>query len=405
MEKPVIDSVVKKFPKDVQGTVKTIWESLSPSEKNTFTALVKGFPSNSNLAKLLIKLSAVQIKQAFGTLSKVAIVGPANVGKSTLYNQFIHERRDMAVVSPLPGTTRVNQEADAGVFAVVDTPGADAIGEVGEKEKEEALRAARDADFLIVLFDSIQGIKKTEKEIFEELSTLGKPFVVALNKIDLVKADQAGIQKLVATHLGLELDQVIPVSAKSGKGVDQLLVAIAATEPRIVAALGKALPEFRWRLAWRSIISSASLSAVIALIPLPVIDFAPLIINQTTMVLGIARIYDYKINLQRARELVVTFGLGFLGRMLFQEISKLGGLPGWLLSSAIAASTTVVMGYAAAQWFEKGEKVSAESLNRMTREVTAKLLESLKGLGKKRPGKEKLRDVIAESLEEIKLEE
>lgn len=405
MEKPVIDSVVKKFPKDVQGTVKTIWESLSPSEKNTFTALVKGFPSNSNLAKLLIKLSAVQIKQAFGTLSKVAIVGPANVGKSTLYNQFIHERGDLAVVSPLPGTTRVNQEADAGVFAVVDTPGADAIGEVGENEKAEALRAARDADFLIVLFDSIQGIKKTEKEIFEELSTLGKPFVVALNKIDLVKADQAGIQKLVATHLGLELDQVIPVSAKSGKGVDQLLVAIAATEPRIVAALGKALPEFRWRLAWRSIISSASLSAVIALIPLPVIDFAPLIINQTTMVLGIARIYDYKINLQRARELVVTFGLGFLGRMLFQEISKLGGLPGWLLSSAIAASTTVVMGYAAAQWFEKGEKVSAESLNRMTREVTAKLLESLKGLGKKRPGKEKLRDVIAESLEEIKLEE
>ena len=405
MEKPVIDSVVKKFPKDVQGTVKTIWESLSPSEKNTFTALVKGFPSNSNLAKLLIKLSAVQLKQAFGTLSKVAIVGPANVGKSTLYNQFIHERGDMAVVSPLPGTTRVNQEADAGVFAVVDTPGADAIGEVGEKEKEEALRAARDADFLIVLFDSIQGIKKTEKEIFEELSTLGKPFVVALNKIDLVKADQAGIQKLVATHLGLELDQVIPVSAKSGKGVDQLLVAIAATEPRIVAALGKALPEFRWRLAWRSIISSASLSAVIALIPLPIIDFAPLIINQTTMVLGIARIYDYKINLQRARELVVTFGLGFLGRVLFQEISKLGGLPGWLLSSAIAASTTVVMGYAAAQWFEKGEKVSAESLNRMTREVTAKLLESLKGLGKKRPGKEKLRDVIAESLEEIKLEE
>ena len=175
MEKPVIDSVVKKFPKDVQGTVNTIWESLSPSEKNTFTALVKGFPSNSNLAKLLIKLSAVQIKQAFGTLSKVAIVGPANVGKSTLYNQFIHERGDMAVVSPLPGTTRVNQEADAGVFAVVDTPGADAIGEVGEKEKEEALRAARDADFLIVLFDSIQGIKKTEKEIFEELSGWGSP--------------------------------------------------------------------------------------------------------------------------------------------------------------------------------------------------------------------------------------
>ena len=302
--------VIAKFPNDVQGTVKTVWESLSPSEKNTFTALVKGFPSNSNLAKLLIKLSAAQLKQTFGTLSRVAIVGPANVGKSTLYNQLIHERGDIAKVSPLPGTTRVNQEADAGIFEVVDTPGADAVGEVGEKEKEEALKAARGADFLVILFDSIQGIKKTEIEIFQELSTLGKPFVVALNKVDLVKADQVGIQKLVASHLGLEVEQVIPVSAKSGKGLDQLLVAIAAIEPRIVAALGKALPEFRWRLAWRSIISSASLSAVIALIPLPVIDFAPLVINQATMVLGLARIYDYKINFQRARELVVTFGLG-----------------------------------------------------------------------------------------------
>ena len=405
MDKPVIDSVIEKFPADVQGGVKTVWDSLSASEKETFNTLVKGFPSNSNLMKALIKLSAEQIKQAFGTLSKVAIVGPANVGKSTLYNQLIHQRSDIAKVSPLPGTTRVNQVANAGIFSVVDTPGADAVGEVGETEKEEALQAARDADFLIILFDLIQGIKKTEKEIFEELSVLGKPFVVALNKIDLVKADKTGIQQLTASHLGLQVEQVIPIAAKSGSGLDQLLIAIASTEPRIVAALGKALPEYRWRLAWRSIISASSLSAVIALIPLPVIDFAPLIINQTTMVLGLARIYNFKINLQRARELVVTFGLGFLGRMLFQELSKLGGLPGWLLSSAIAASTTVVMGYAAAQWFEKGEKISAESLNRMTREVTAKLLESLKGLGRKRPDKKKLRDSIVETLQEIKLEE
>ncbi len=51
----------------------------------------------------------------------------------------------------------------------------------------EALRAAKDADFLIILFDAIQGIKKTEKEIFDELKELGKPFIIALNKIDLVK--------------------------------------------------------------------------------------------------------------------------------------------------------------------------------------------------------------------------
>ena len=100
--------------------------------------------------------------------------------------------RTSAKVSPIPGTTRINQTADAGLFAVIDTPGADAVGEVGEKEKLEALKAARDADFLIILFDAIQGIKKTEQEIFEELKALGKPYIVALNKIDLVKQISRG---------------------------------------------------------------------------------------------------------------------------------------------------------------------------------------------------------------------
>jgi uncharacterized protein (DUF697 family) len=123
------------------------------------------------------------------------------------------------------------------------------------------------------------------------------------------------------------------------------------------------------------------------------------------MVLGIARVYNYKINLERARELVVTFGLGFLGRLLFQELSKLGGIPGWILSAAIAASTTVVMGYAAAEWFEKGQKISKETLNEMTRKVTAQLVEALKSFGKKTPSREKLQEVISESLKEITIEE
>ncbi len=400
-----LDDVIKKFPPEVQEPVRAIWDSLSQAEKDNLLSLVKGIPTESALVKMLVKMSSNQLKQVFGQKSHVAIVGPANVGKSTLYNQFIHAKTDTAKVSPLPGTTRVNQTADAGLFAVIDTPGADAVGEVGEKEKEEALRAARDADFLIILFDAIQGIKKTEKEIFDELKDLKKPYVVALNKVDMVKQDAPGVIQLAANHLGLESTQVIPIVAKDGKNLDQLVVAIAVADPTIVAALGSALPEYRWKLAWRSIISAASISAAIALIPLPVIDFGPLIVNQSVMVLGIARVYNFKINLERAKELVVTFGLGFLGRMLFQELSKLGGIPGWILSAAIAASTTVVMGYAAAEWFEKGQKISAETLNQLTRKVTAQLLESLKSLGKRKPSREKLQQAVADSLKEITIDE
>jgi uncharacterized protein (DUF697 family) len=214
-----------------------------------------------------------------------------------------------------------------------------------------------------------------------------------------------GVVSHAATTLGLKPSQVIPVVAKDGKNLSKILLAVASTEPEMVAALGQALPQYRWQLAWGSIVSAASASAVIALAPLPVMDFIPLVITQSVMVLGIARIYSYHITPQRAQELVATFGLGFLGRTVFQELSKLGDVPGWLLSAAIAASTTVVMGYAAAHWFEKGEKLSSETLKKLTGAMTTYLLESLKGMGKHKPGSKSLQQHIEESLEESSLAE
>jgi len=302
----------------------------------------------------------------------------------------------------LPGTTTENQQADAALFTVVDTPGADAVGSVGEQEKNLALSAAADADFLVLVFDAIQGIKKTELGLFNELSALKKPFVVVLNKIDLIpRKDVQSVISNAAANLGLEPDQIVPIVAKDGKNIGKMLLAVAATEPEMVAALGRALPEYRWQLAWQTIVRSASISAAIALVPLPVIDFVPLVVTQSIMVVSIARIYNYKITPQRASELVATFGLGFLGRTLFQELSKLGGL----LSAAIASSTTVVMGYAAVRWFEKGEKLSSATLKKLTQGMTSYLLDTLKSLGKRKPGQKGLQDRITQSLESSPLAE
>ena len=397
---PTLEEVLKRLPAESQEMLRFIWESLPPSERRSMQTLLGGLPTETNLLRLLLSLSTVQFKLAFGQKRHVAIVGPANVGKSTLYNQLVQRKQDRAAVSPIPGTTRENQIADAGLFAIVDTPGADTAGALGAIQNEHAMNAARRADFLIILFDAVQGIKRTEVELFSQLSSLGKPYVVCINKIDLVKKDINKIVEQAAVTLEIAPDQILPIAAKDGKNIAQILMAIAVTEPQLVAALGQALPEYRWQLAWRTIVSAASISAVIALTPLPVIDFAPLVITQSMMVIGIARIYNYKITVQRARELVVTFGLGFLGRTLFQELSKLGGLPGWLLASAVAASTTVVMGYAAANWFEKGEKLSGETLKNLTGSVTAELLKSLKTLGKKKPGKASLQESIEKSLED-----
>jgi small GTP-binding protein len=389
------------FPPGTKETARVIWDSLSPADRKMMQDLIEAFPSSANLVQLLMKLAAGELKMAFGSKNKVAIVGPTNVGKSTLYNQFVQRKEDKASVSPLPGTTRENQQADAGLFAIIDTPGADAAGEKGQAEQEIALSAAAEVDFLIIMFDAIQGIKRTEIELFDRLTALGKPYIVVLNKIDLVRRDSQQVISGAAEVLHLQKDQIIPVVAKIGENLDDILIAIAVMEPGIVGALGQALPQYRWQLAWRSIISAASASAAIALTPLPVVDFIPLIAVQSVMVLSIARIYNYQITLERARELVVTFGLGFLSRMIFQELSKLGGIPGWLLSAAIAASTTAAMGYAASVWFETGEHVSKETLQQITSTLTKNLIEQLRGLGKRRPSKQSLEETIKETLEEM----
>ena len=396
----LFDDILSQFPPEIQATVRKTWEALAPNDKTGFLTLLTGFPSDANLVKMLVNLSTAQIRQALGHKHRVVIVGPTNVGKSTLYNLLVQNKRDLALVGPLPGTTTENQQAEAALFTVVDTPGADAVGSVGEYEKGLALSASEEADFLLLVFDAIQGIKKTEQELFNELSALKKPFVVVLNKIDLIpRKDLQFVISNAAVNLGLEPEQIIPIVAKNGKNLGKVLLAVAATEPEMVAALGQALPEYRWQLAWQTIVRSASISAAIALAPLPVIDFVPLVFTQSIMVISIARIYDYKITARRASELVATFGLGFLGRTLFEELSKLGGLPGWLLSAAIASSTTVAMGYAAVRWFEKGEKLSTEALKKLTQEMTAYLLDTLKSRGKRIPGQKGLRERITQSLE------
>jgi len=181
-------------------------------------------------------------------------------------------------------------------------------------------------------------------------------------------------------------------------------MAIVASDPGMTVSLARAMPQYRQKLAWRSITTAASLSAAIALTPLPVIDFLPLLANQVSMVLTIARIYQYKITPERAKELIGTFGLGLIGRTLFQQLSKAGGVPGWLLSSAIATSMTVAMGYASMQWFDKGEKVSQEKLKALSQKLTNTTLARLKESFRRKPSKQRMEETISALLSQSPLE-
>lgn len=395
---PEFRDIQKFLPKPSNALVQKVWESVPQREKETLNDLFKGIPVDRNPFNMLLGLAIIQAKMVRGRSKHVAIVGPANVGKSTLFNQLIQSKHDRAEVGPVPGTTRINQAADAGLFSIVDTPGADAVGYVGEKERDFAFDAASRADFLILMFDAIQGIKQTELDLYHDLIKLQKPYIIVLNKIDLTKRHQDEVLLKTAENLGVTPTEVLPISALKGDGITHIIMAVVASDPELTIALAQAMPQYRHKLSWRAIATAASLSAAIALTPLPVIDFIPLMATQTTMVLTIARIFNYKITYKRAKELIATFGLGMLGRTLFQQFSKAGGLPGWLLSSAIATSITVVMGYASIAWFEKGERISHETLRALTKKLTGEILGSLKRVFKKKPRKTEMEQSIQEIL-------
>ena len=399
-----MDDLLREFPPGVRERLRAAWEKLPENGRNQLIRALSHFPGSLGGWRELMRLALAQVRLATGEKRRIAIVGPANVGKSTLYNQLLRDRADLAEVSPIPGTTRVSQSADAGLFAVVDTPGADAAGAVGEVEKERALASAREADLLVIVFDAVHGVKRGEEQLFRELAALDRPHVVVLNKVDLLanERERTRVKEVAARTLGLSADQIVSCVAKNGKHVEDVLLAVAKAEPEIVAALGAAQPASRRGLAWSVTTKAGATAAAIAITPLPILDVFPLLAVQTSLVLGIARIYGERITLVRAREMLATFGLGLLGRTLFLELSKLGGPPGWLLAAAIASSTTVVMGRAAALWFERGERARASDLRAESRALTKRVLDALKKLGR-RPKREVLRREIEQALPESPL--
>lgn len=372
------DDMLQEFPESSRSMLRAGWSALSPQRQEELLKLVPALPSTPGKVQKLFELSNQQLQMTFGQKHDVAIVGPANVGKSTLFNQLIAAKQNKAEVSPVPGTTRANQEAPAGPFSVMDTPGADAVGEVGQREREMALEAARAADFLVIMFDAVQGVKQTEQQLFLELRALYRPFIVVLNKIDLVKGAEAAVVAQVAANLGLSAEEVIPISAEKKRNLEEVVLAIVKAEPRLIAALGQGLPAYRAQLGWQVIIGAATSAGLVALTPLPFLDFIPLLAIQSSMILGIGRIYNYRLSPGRIRELIGVFGLGFLGRTLFYELIKFGGPPAWVISSMVAAGTTVTMGYAAMMWFSRGERLSSTKAQELQRSMTRGLLNTIR---------------------------
>jgi GTPase len=395
----LLDPILFNIPAPARRVLVGAWDRLSPAQRGQIERWLPGARRLSSVKDLLKWITDNYRTALDRSDATVAIVGPANVGKSTLYNQLIIQGEARAHVSPVPGTTRVNQVGSADVFTLVDTPGADAVGAVGEREREIAFSAAIGSDLLLIMFDAAAGVRKGERTLFDELVALGKPYVVVLNKIDLVgRKDRDAVAAQAAANLGLGPAEVIPISAAKGDDLGQVVLAAAQAQPRLILTLADALPAYRAKLAWQRTIGAATAAGSVAFIPLPLADVVPLLGIQTGLVLTIARIYGYDITPARAKELIAAFGVAFGARTLYRELAKFVGAPGWVLSAAVAASATVAIGYGSMQWFEHGERPSRETLETLMREVGAYLRDQLKAERGKKLSPRSLRERVAVAL-------
>jgi GTPase len=157
----------------------------------------------------------------------VAIVGRPNVGKSTLFNRLIGERR--AIVGDEPGITRdrIYGEVDwAGHrFSLIDTggivPDDDAV--IPANILKQASVAIQGAQVLVWVVDARKGITQLDEELARLLRSTGKTVLVAANKIDTSNLESESTE-----FYRFGFDEVFPVSAEQGIGIGELLDAAVA---------------------------------------------------------------------------------------------------------------------------------------------------------------------------------
>lgn len=154
-----------------------------------------------------------------------AIIGMPNVGKSTLLNKIAGQK--IAIISEKPQTTRNKilaiHTTDTEQIIFTDTPGIHKPhNKLGEFMVNAANETMRDVDVLLFVIDATRPIQDVEREIVKNIAKTGLPCILVMNKVDLV--EKSNLLPMIADYSSMyDFESIVPMSAKSGDGVDVLL--------------------------------------------------------------------------------------------------------------------------------------------------------------------------------------
>lgn len=169
----------------------------------------------------------------------IGFFGRRNAGKSSVVNAVTGQ--DLAVVSEVKGTTtdpvtKSMEILPLGPVVIIDTPGFDDEGSLGELRVQRTRKILEKTDIAVLVVDTTEGFRKVDGELVELFREKGIPFLIALNKSDItedsedhnIEEESAGLMQKIADSCS----GMIHVSALSGDGINELRNRIAALKPQ-----------------------------------------------------------------------------------------------------------------------------------------------------------------------------
>ena len=156
----------------------------------------------------------------------ITICGRPNVGKSTLTNALVGEK--VAIVTNKPQTTRNRicgiVERGERQFVFVDTPGLHkARTRLGDYMVKVVKESVADVDGILLLVEPIPNVGAPEQQLIDRIKTLNCPAVLVINKVDTLAQKETLLEVIQTYQQAHDFDAVVPLSARTGEGVEELL--------------------------------------------------------------------------------------------------------------------------------------------------------------------------------------